>query len=171
MRLPTISAVIAALLGSGCVSTDGTETPSEVHGVAFETYPGPFCGRCDTTKITVGNDGRVWIEQGHWAGDYRNWRTTRREAEVSAETVSRFRARLDEYRPQGELALAEQPPCEAFTTDNSGVHITWRDEQGRDRLDYNFGCDWEARRAMAEALKTAPALLDIPGLRIRELER
>lgn len=170
MRLLTIPAVIAALLGSGCVSTDRTETPSEIHGVTFETYPGPFCGRCDTTKITVSNDGRVWIEQGHWAGDYRNWRSTRREAQVSAETVTRFRARLDEYRPEGELILADQPPCATFNTDNSGVHITWRDEQGEGRLDYNFGCEWEERRAMFEALKTAPALLAIPGLRVREWE-
>ena len=43
-------------------------------------------------------------------------------------------------------------------TDSSGVHITWRDERGEDRLDYNFGCEWEARRATGEALKTAPAL-------------
>jgi hypothetical protein len=118
----------------------------------------------------VANDGRVWIEQGHWAGEYRNWRSTRQEAQVSAENLSRFRARLDEYRPQGELILADQPPCATFDTDNSGVHIAWRDEQGLDRLDYNFGCEWEARRAMAEALKAAPALLSIPGLRVRELE-
>jgi hypothetical protein len=167
VRLLIISALIVVVWG--CASSRHAQ-PSEIQGVTFETYTGPFCGRCDTTKITVANDGRVWIEQGYWAGDYRNLRTTRQQAQVSPEALNRFRARLDAYRPQGELILADQPPCAEFTTDTSGVHVTWRDEQGEDRLDYNFGCDGEARQAMAEALQTAPALLAIPGLRIRELE-
>lgn len=170
MRFLVISAALVSLLVSGCASSDRVGPPSAVQGVTFETYPGPFCGRCDNTKITVANDGRVWIEQGYWAGDYQTWRTTRQEVQISAEALRRFRVRIDDYRPHGEVVLADQPPCATFETDNSGIHVIWRDERGEDRLDYNLGCDWEARRAMAEALKTAPALLEIASLRVRELE-
>lgn len=170
MRLLIILPVVFTLLVSACAAVRRVEPPSDVRGVILETYSGPFCGRCDGTKITVANDGRVWIEQRHWADDYRNWRVTRREVEISAEALSRFRARIDGYRPHGELILAGQPPCTDFETDNSGLHIVWRDERGEDRLDYNFGCDQEARRGMAQALKTAPSLLQIAGLRVRELE-
>ncbi|MEZ6023764.1 MAG: hypothetical protein R3C16_10220 [Hyphomonadaceae bacterium] len=169
MRQLSIPAIIFALVSAGCAVSSTTEPPIDVRGVTFETYPGPFCGRCDTTKITVADDGRAWIEQGYWAGDYRDWRVTRREAQISAESLARFRARVDEYRPRGQLALDDQPPCQTFEADNSGINIAWRDERGADRLAYNFGCDSEVRRAMADALRTAPALLEVPGLRIREL--
>jgi hypothetical protein len=86
------------------------------------------------------------------------------------EALTNFRARLADYRPTGELRLEDQPPCEAFATDDMGVTITWRDARGEDRLAYNFGCDWETRRVMANALTTAPLLLNVAGLRIPELE-
>ncbi len=129
-----------------------------------------MCGRCDTTKITVSYDGRAWIEQGHFAGDYRTWRVARREAHVTAQALASFRSRLQAFRPAGVLLLTDQPPCETFWSDSSGIIINWHDQSGTARLNYNFGCDPETRREMRKALTAAPARLEIPGLRIREWE-
>lgn len=171
MQLLAFPAIAAAVLAAAC-ATGGTVTALPVDGdwVSYETYPGPFCGRCDTTKITVYYDGRTWIEQGHWAGNYRNWRVSRGSAEITREALATFRARLEAFRPSGVLGLNDRPSCETFSSDSSGLIIVWHDQLGSARLDYNFGCDPETRRAMREALVAAPTDLGIPGLRFREWE-
>jgi hypothetical protein len=144
--------------------------PADTEWLSIETSPGPFCGRCDTTKIIVAYDGRAWIEQGHWAGSYKNWRVVRREAQVEAEALASFRARLEAVRPDGVLALIDTPPCEEYWEDNSEVIVVWHDQRGESRLHYNFGCDPETRRDLRLTLRASPGDLRISDFHMLEWE-
>jgi hypothetical protein len=132
----------------------------------MESHPGPFCGRCDSVKITVLSDGHVWIEHGYWRGDYRDWTVNRRRERVSVESFALFRERLRAHRPNGELVLRGKPPCETFWHDVDEVWVEWRDRRRADKLIFNFGCDPETRRGIAEALRAAPDALGIPTLKL-----
>jgi hypothetical protein len=134
--------------------------------ITLENESGPFCGRCDTVKITALSDGRVWIEHGYWAGRYRDWRVERRLEQVPRENFERFREHLRPYRPSGELLLQGKPACDTFWSDVDGVRVTWRGTTGNDKLVLNFGCDPEKMRAMAEALRAASGALGIRTLQL-----
>jgi len=134
--------------------------------ISYETESGPFCGRCDSTKLSVASDGRVWIEQGHWAGRYEGWTVYRRLAKVGPERTEAFMRALEPYRPDGTLALNQQPPCKEFWTDMAGVRVSWREGDKTSRLFYNFGCDPDAHAKMRSALDGAPIMLGIKGLSI-----
>jgi len=153
-------------LNFGCSTT--FPPPTNAQWISLETSSGPFCGRCDSTKIFVLYDGGVWIEQGHWAGNYRDWRVHRRKSQVSPEALANFRARLDAFRPEGTRWLRDPEDCSSYWTDQPEVKIVWRDDKGDAPLWYNFGCDQEKFREMADALKSAPALLEISNLSIPE---
>ena len=142
--------------------------PPEENGqlITLENEPGPFCGRCDNVKITALSDGRVWIEHGYWAGSYRDWRVERRLEHVPRERFARFREALRPYRPKGELALQEKPPCETFWHDVDGARVEWKDATGADKLILNFGCDPESKRPMADAVRAAPDLLNLATLKM-----
>jgi hypothetical protein len=144
--------------------------PADAEWVSLETYPGPFCGRCDTTKIIVAYDGRAWIEQGHWAGNYRNWRVRRREVRIDQGALVQFRARLEAVRPAGALDLISDQQCETYASDSSGVIVVWNDQRGASRLHYDFGCDTAARRELRQAVTEAPGVLQIENLHMREWE-
>lgn len=120
------------------------------------------------TKIIITYDGRAWIEQGHWASSYKNWRVVRREVQIEAEALANFRARLQAVRPEGTLALIDTPPCEEYWSDSSGVTVVWHDKTGESRLQFDFGCDPQTRRALRIALVESPGDLRIPNFEIRE---
>lgn len=166
---PTPKLLLLACLFSGVASCAPLKPPAVLSGgtlISYETESGPFCGRCDSTKLTVGSDGRVWIEQGHWAGRYRNWMVTRRLVKATPEQAAAFSRALEPYRPEGTLALNERPPCKEFWTDMAGVRVSWIESGGTSRLFYNFGCDPASNAAMRAAVNAAPAALGIKGLAI-----
>jgi hypothetical protein len=134
--------------------------------IVMENDPGPFCGRCDTVKLTVSSDGRAWIEHGYWAGNYRDRRVERRLEHVLPANLARFREHLRPYRPRGEISLQEKPACDVLWYDVDGVRVEWRDANRTDRLILNFGCDPAVHRRLAEALRVAPDLLGIPTLKM-----
>lgn len=77
-RAASLAALAAVWVITGCASM---KPPADLPGgglITYETSPGPFCGRCDTLKLTVASDGRVWIEHGWWAGAYSDWTINRR---------------------------------------------------------------------------------------------
>jgi hypothetical protein len=157
---------IFLFLVSGCAPLN---PPAELAGgmlISYETESGPFCGRCDGTKLTVASDGRVWIEHGYWAGRYRDWTIERRQVKVSPEQFAAFQQRLEPYRPEGTLELNDQPQCEEFWTDMAGVRVSWRDGGKESRLLYNFGCNPTANAAMRDAINAAPSALNIKGLTV-----
>ena len=162
--LAFVTATLAA-----CVSVPRSPTaPSGVSDqlITLENEPGPFCGRCDNVKITALSDGRVWMEHGYWAGNYRDWRVERRLEQVLPERFARFREALRPYRPKGELALQDKPPCKTFQPDVGGARVEWKDATGEDKLILNFGCDPEGKRAMADSVRAAPDLLGIAALKM-----
>jgi hypothetical protein len=159
--------VIASL--TGCVSGPPKADQPLLTGqelISIENDTGPFCGRCDSVKVTARSDGHVWIEHGYWAGHYRDWTVERRVEQTSPANFERLRDRLRPYRPNGNLELQSKPPCETFWNDVDGVRVEWRDSLRDDKLIFNFGCDPDARRAMADALRGAPAALEIPSLKM-----
>lgn len=151
---------------AGCVPLT---PPASLPGgtlISYETESGPFCGRCDSTKLSVGSDGRIWIEQGHWAGRYEGWTVYRRMVKVGLKRADAFKRALEPYRPEGTLALNQQPPCKEFWTDMAGVRVSWIEGGKTSHLFYNFGCDPAAYKAMRSALDGAPSTLGIKGLSI-----
>lgn len=134
--------------------------------ITIENEPGPFCGRCDTMKVTASSDGRVWIEHGYWAGHYTDWTKERRLERVPISNFLRFRDQLARYRPRGVLALNQKPPCETFWNDIDGARVEWRDSNRDDKLFLNFGCDPDGKRIIAETVRAAPDLLGISTLKM-----
>jgi hypothetical protein len=129
--------------------------------ISYTTMPGPFCGSCDSVTITALSDGRVWIEHGYWAGEYKDWEKTIQHTRVSAEQFARFRGLLMPYRPTGDLWLRDKPPCATFWTDMPELKIVWRGG-GRDgSLWFNYGCDPATHEAMIKAFDEAPSALGI----------
>jgi hypothetical protein len=139
-------------------------TPGE-ELIAIESSPGPFCGRCETLKLTASSTGQVWIERGYWAGEYSIWQVRRRRVRVTPERFAQLREHLRPHRPQGELLLDRPEACSYFEDDAGEVRVEWRGGGGDSRLRYDFGCDGDTRRAMADALRRAPRPLGIHGLR------
>jgi hypothetical protein len=159
--------LIAAFSLQACIHAPPT-VPIATGGqlITVENEPGPFCGRCDTVKVTALSDGRVWIEHSYWAGHYTDWTVERQRERVPVENFARFRDQLSRYRPRGVLALNDKPPCDTFWNDIDGVRVEWRDGANSDKLFLNFGCDPQGKRAMVEAVKSAPGLLGISTLKM-----
>jgi hypothetical protein len=150
----------------GCASVPVSPPTPGGELISYETSPGPFCGRCDSIKLTAVSDGRVWIEHGRWYGDYTDWRVARRRVKVSPDQFAQFRQQLVAYRPAGDLALDGRESCAAFYTDMSEVTVAWRGGGADASLRFNYGCDPEARAEMAAALAAAPKALGVRNLRI-----
>ena len=130
----------------------------------IESSQGPFCGRCETLKITASSTGQVWIERGYWAGEYSIWQVRRRRVRVAPARFAKLRDHLRPHRPQGELLLDRPETCSFFEDDLGGVRVEWRGGGVDSRLRYNYGCDGDTRRALADALRTALRPLGIRGL-------
>ncbi|WP_370339346.1 hypothetical protein [Parvularcula marina] len=155
----------SALFAVSCAYSGSSEPEDpQVGWVSFETRPGPFCGRCDSLKLTVFYDQHVLVEQGYWRGDYEDWQVSNRLVKVSPTALSNFLDRLAPHRPKDILVLREESQCESFWTDHPEVFVLWRDAKGYSQLHYNYGCDRELRQQLAEALSSAPRLLEITGL-------
>lgn len=151
---------LLALTSCAAVAAAGPAPRLVGESITYKTSPGPFCGRCDTILIVAGSDGQVRIEEGYWAGRYRDWRTKRRTIRVSTEQFGRFREVLAPYRPAGDLILNDRPACQTLVPDSDEVDVTWRGDD-ISRLKFYFGCDVETRSAMAGALREAPSTLGL----------
>ncbi|HEX8365445.1 MAG TPA: hypothetical protein VF603_09200 [Allosphingosinicella sp.] len=153
-----------AACATGPTAPAAPRTPDE-ELIIIETDPGgPACGRCDTFKLTASSTGRVWIERGYWAGEYDIWQVRRRRTRVARARVAALREHLRPLRPRGELLLDRPERCATFEDDVGGVRVEWRGGGADSLLRYNFGCDGDTRRAMADTLRIAPRPLGIHGL-------
>jgi hypothetical protein len=157
--LSVVALVSLALAGCVTLPTSPPEPGGEL--ITYETAPGPFCGRCDSVKFAAASDGRVWIEEGHWAGRYTDWEVTKRRAHLTAAQFARFRQRLLPYRPSEAARVDGPETCKAFASDSAEIVVVWRGGGPDARLVFDFGCDAETRAAMREALQSAPALLGV----------
>lgn len=153
---------------AACVSRESIAPASQSDWVSLSTYGGPFCGRCDTTKIIVHYDGSILVEQGRWLFGQRYWHTKRRALVVDKSQVSDFRTRLERNRPQGVLDLGDPEQCDEYLFDVSGMRVSWSDEVGDDELNAYFGCYRQSLPNFSGDLKASLGTLSIPGLEIPE---
>lgn len=149
------AAVVAGLAPVAAAAPAGAPT------IVYETAPGPFCGPCNSIKLTVGPTGRVKVEQGHWAGFYADWRVERRQVWVSEERLAAFRLSLATVRPVEPLQVIDDRNCIPFVNDSPSITVRWRENSAEARLIYDLGCTDPKRAAMREALTNAPAILGI----------
>lgn len=133
-------AVLAALtLSLGACAT--VAPPSDLERITYDVQSPPFCGRCDSRTITVGADDTVWIEDGHWAGRYSNWRTQRRSIQGAPGTYVRLREALEPWRPAVETSPSSgNRVCQNQLSDGGGAIITWTTASGAVRLVLDHGC-------------------------------
>jgi len=165
-RLIPSLAICAALLGA-CATPPAPEL-SRKNWISIQTYNGPFCGRCNNTKLVIEEGGLVHIEQGHWLFDYRFWQTSRRTVQIAASDISAFRSHLEPFRPEGTLDLRDPKKCEIYRTDSDGARIRWRDAEVEDELYADFGCQSEQYPVTRCDMIRAVRLLGIKNLRMRE---
>jgi hypothetical protein len=164
MKQSTQAVLAGAVMMAASCATPVAPSPDNLPGeaIVYETSPGPWCGRCDTLKITAAADGRIWVERGWWAGNYKNWRKKHEALTVTPERLAAFKALLDQHRPRGALWLREPGPnCEVFWSDSEERIVSWWGPKGEDKLWYNFGCDPETKAALRNDLKAAPEALGI----------
>lgn len=154
MRSPKLLAFSLIVLTSACASTESLEPKSDTTWVKLSTYPGPWCGRCDTTTLIVHDDGEVFVEKGHWLFNYRFWQTRRRKAKVQQSAIAEFLEEIQPMRPEGRIDLFDIETCRQFMSeaygvpaeegeyafDLDGIKIEWVDETGEDSLNAYFGC-------------------------------
>ncbi len=155
----SILAAGAVLLLPGFTTPWAANTTSE--RITYATSQGPFCGRCESLKVVAAVDGRVSVERGHWAGRYKVWRVSRQMFRVLPEQVALFRERLAPYRPAGSVRMNELAQCNTLTDDLPEVSVTWSGPDRDDHLTFAFGCDFDTRVSMREALRDAPAALGL----------
>ena len=128
-----------ALLLVGCANPGLEEFRSgESDWIAFDEQPHPFCGRCDSTRLVALSSGRVLIERGHWEGNYRDWRVSRRTVQLSSDQLARFRATLAPYKPLRDTA--PDADCAGYITDQDGAVVTWLEDGNEVRRVFDFGC-------------------------------
>jgi hypothetical protein len=128
-----------ALLLAGCASPGLAEFRSDAsEWIAFDEQPPPFCGRCDCTRLVALGDGRVLIERGHWEGNYKDWRVSRRFVQVSSEQYDRFRETLAPYKPVRNTV--PDADCAAYLTDQDGATVVWLDDGIEVSRVFDFGC-------------------------------
>ena len=182
MRHPILLTVLFFILLGACASNEPIRPKSNTDWVMLSTYPGPWCGRCDTTTIIVHFDGEVFVEHGHWLLDYRFWQVKRRKATIDGRATSRLLDKLEALRPNGAIDLFEIETCGQYMADaydqrnddaeyrfhQSGIKLRWRDKAGEDALDAYFGCLGPESIVLKETIKSALDNTGIAGLEIPE---
>lgn len=150
----------AAMLISGCAPASALTGRAATNVIVYETASmGPFCGACDSLKLTASEDGRVLVERGRFAEPGRRWRVTKTWARLTPDQFALFRSRLAEFRPTGSLVLDGPPNCRTWVSDSPEIRVIWREQGRADELTFSFGCDVATRSVMRETLRALPAEL------------
>ena len=147
---------MAGLALAGCARTagPGTTGPIPIEGDSITYATGPCFGRCPVFSITVRPDG-----SGTFTGIRFTAVTGERSFQLTPAQYQAFQRRLAPYRPEsGERRYSHgEPGCEQGATDLPSVDIRWTRAIGDSQsLYFNFGCNMEQNRAMADALGNAP---------------
>ncbi|MFC3579378.1 DUF6438 domain-containing protein [Sphingomonas hylomeconis] len=159
MRLPGMTTAAAALLLAGCATTPSSPAGSVAAGGQLTYRTLPCHGFCPVYTVQIDRNG-----QGVFTGAEHSAVTGERRFTATPAQTAEFFRRLQPYRPAGELVLDGQEKCASYATDLPGADVTWTDAGGRAHLTYNYGCDREKHRAMADALRSAPDALPIADL-------
>lgn len=152
--------VLAVGALAGCVSIG---EPPNVERINYQYSPGPFCGRCDSRQFTVTVDDRVWIEDGHWAGRYRDWRVKRRVVPLPRGAFGAFKAAITPYRPTATIERqTDGEQCAVFLTDGDEIQITWTSGASEVTRVFESGCRDRDKIAAYDAVREAVAALALP---------
>ncbi|UUY01392.1 DUF6438 domain-containing protein [Sphingomonas sp. J315] len=148
---------------AGCARTPGPTgpVPAARAVTSIEYTTGPCFGACPVYRFSISSDGNGTFEGRKHTGvtGTRRFSLTRAEYDAFVAALSRFRPAPDTERE----IVPGTPDCKAAATDLPSVEVRWEYADARtSRLDYYFGCDMEANRAMADAIGNAPDL--IPAL-------
>lgn len=105
-------------------------------GESITVERGPCLGECPVYRFQVSPTG-----EGTFDG--RRFTTVHGAQRISftQQEWASFRSALAPFRPKGtEDITAGHPLCRRMSTDHPTVAVTWVDENGTDRLFFNFGC-------------------------------
>lgn len=150
----------AVLALAACATDTGPATPDPAGPIQTVTYStGPCFGACPVYTVTVD------LASGSiaWQGE-RFVAVTGDRRMVDKAAVVAFLNRLQKWRPPGERVLSGSPGCASMATDQSTVDVAWDGIAGHAHLAFNYGCDGEKNRVLAEDLRSAPTLLPIADL-------
>ncbi len=149
---------------SGCATTGHKVEPQAVasarFGIRSLTYATTPChGFCPVYSVTIDLDG---------AGVFNGTSNTavvgeRRFTATPVQVASLF-GRLQPYLPVGEVLLTGPYTCKVYVTDLPSIDVTWTGDGGAGHLLYDYGCDRDAHRPLAETLRAAPQTLPIAEL-------
>ena len=156
MRIAWLMGLAIAL--AGCTH-DRAIRGGETITLAVEA-PG-ICPNCASYIITLGPDGQgIFTGKAHTAvaGEHR--------FRAMPEQVRRFAARLQPYRPTGELLITGGALCRTYVGTHGYVFdVRWNPAlRPPSRLRYRQNCDPAKHRKMCHALFSAPDLLPIADL-------
>jgi hypothetical protein len=159
MRMTSWMAGAALALG-GCATTGttpGSAPQPRIRNMTYATLP---ChGFCPVYSVTIDADG-----EGMFTGTSNTAVTGPRRFTATPAQVADFFGRLQPYLPTGDLLLSGPDACKMYATDLPAAEVTWSGTGGSGHLLYNYGCDRDAHRTLAEALRTAPQALPIADL-------
>lgn len=154
----------AALALAGCATTvpgpasQTTASPTaQIRSVTYATTP---ChGFCPVYSVTIDADG---------AGVFTGTRNTavigERRFTASAQQVAAFFGRLQPYLAVGETLLAGPETCKTYASDLPSADVRWTGDGGTGHLLYDYGCDRDQHRMLADAVRDAPHALPIAEL-------
>lgn len=168
MMTRSITWLAAALALGGCATGQVGPRPttaaptagaprSQIQSLTYATTP---ChGFCPVYSVTVAADG---------AGVFTGTRNTavigERRFTATPAQVAAFFDGLQPYLPVGELLLAGPDSCKMYASDLPSADVRWTGRPGAGHLLYDYGCDRDTHRALAEALRAAPQALPIAAL-------
>lgn len=146
-----------ATTGHGVVPQTAATRQAQIRSVIYATTP---ChGFCPVYSVTIDANG-----VGVFSGTSNTAVAGKHRFTATREQVADFFNRLQPYLPVGELVLAGPDACKMYASDLPSADVKWTGGSGSGHLLYDYGCDRDAHRMLADALRAAPQALPIAEL-------
>ena len=158
IKMAIIRLVVAGTVFAAMAPAPAQEPPRGIEAAGSITMErGPCMGTCPVYRFKVTADGTGLFEGQRFTAVQ-----GKHSFSVTPEAWAAFQTALAPYRPQGMREVVPgHPHCRQVVTDHPSVSVVWKDEDGTDRLSFNFGCRDPENQAMARALADAPDLLPV----------
>lgn len=153
-----LGVAVLTAAAAGCVTVREGPVAIESDSISYET--GPCFGACPVFRVSVSPDG-----SGVFEGRQHTAVRGERAFRITPAQYRAFAAHLAPLRPaEGSVRLSGEA-CRQMATDLPSAEVTWFSQIGNSQSYYfYFGCDMERNAAIAERLRSAPALLPIREL-------
>jgi hypothetical protein len=164
MMMRSVGFIAAALALGGCSTTRHQVGPQaaatlkpQLQSMTYTTTP---ChGFCPVYTVTVAASGA-----GAFTGTSNTAMVGERRFTATPQQVANFFKLLQPYLPVGELLLTGPDACKMYATDLPSADVRWTGGSGSGHLLFDYGCDGDEHRTLAEALRAAPQALPIAEL-------